>query len=680
MLDSTARAERIDPSSAEAACYTWEVAQKPVVVRLPFALIDRLESTAVENFRSLSSRGSEIGGILLGSVTPGNPAIVTVADYELIPCDYSRGPLYRLSDADLARFEHAIEKFSSGIGPRAIGYFRSQTRKGLSLDAEDLAFFEPRFLEPQHIVLLIRPFATKASTAGIFIRENGRIGGEASYLEFPFRSSELAGARRGVEKSEPAASLASAAPATAQPATPPKPQSRAQIVPIASRREIVLEPVAPAPPPVAMVTDRKEAPPPTAPPEPPPEPPKIQPAAPPAEKDKDKKDKEVKAEKATALPPTPPVEAAVKPASPLPTLFAEVAPAASGAKNKRLRLMVAAAVGMLVLVGGSLVVYPMLRKGMSSKSAAATQDSSPLSLRVERTSGGMLLTWNRDLAVIQGATKVVLSISDGDRHENIELDPNQVRTGSILYPPVTGDVSFQMEVTAPHQSKTTSESLRVLDPRPSPLADPSASKQGAATKPGAPGAPSATPTGATTTDAPPADEVKPPEETPVAHPTVPTKPFNTASLAERLRPPSPADLPEAPPIVRVGGPASASLPGIVTSQPIAPAPPKALPTATASSATTSQIGGQLQPAQPISRVDPEYPKLARQAGAGGVVELEATIGVDGKVKNPRVVHGNTMLQKAAIDAVLQWRYKPATLNGKPVETPVQIRLNFVTAR
>ena len=76
-------------------------------------------------------------------------------------------------------------------------------------------------------------------------------------------------------------------------------------------------------------------------------------------------------------------------------------------------------------------------------------------------------------------------------------------------------------------------------------------------------------------------------------------------------------------------------------------------------------------------MDPEYPKLARQAGASGVVELEATITVDGKVKNPRVVRGNSMLQRAALDAVLQWRYQPATLNGRPVESPVEIKLNFV---
>jgi protein TonB len=63
-----------------------------------------------------------------------------------------------------------------------------------------------------------------------------------------------------------------------------------------------------------------------------------------------------------------------------------------------------------------------------------------------------------------------------------------------------------------------------------------------------------------------------------------------------------------------------------------------------------------------------------------MVEVDATISVDGRVKNPHVVSGNSMLQKAAVDAVLQWRYKPATLNGKSVESPVEIKLNFVQSR
>ena len=240
-----------------------------------------------------------------------------------------------------------------------------------------------------------------------------------------------------------------------------------------------------------------------------------------------------------------------------------------------------------------------------------------------------------------------------------------MRTGSIVYPPISGDVSFQMEVTDPHQSKTTSESLRVLDPRPSPLDEPSSTQ--AAAKETAPAKPAAADPVAA-----PAEEDKPAEETPVSHPAANLKPFNTASLAQRLRPVNPTtDLPEAPPVVRATAPASASLSEFDTSQPALPAPPKpgALP--------APKVGGQLTPARVVSRVDPEYPKLARQAGASGVVELEATISLDGRVKNPRVVHGNTMLQRAAIDAVLQWRYQPAMLNGRAVESPVEIKLTFV---
>src|SRR6266496_1842589 len=100
MTDSTARAEKFEVQSPASPLYLWEVPQKPVSVRILFPVIDRLENDAVETFRSLSSKGSEIGGILLGGVASGAPILVTIEDYELIQCDYSRGPLYRLSDAD----------------------------------------------------------------------------------------------------------------------------------------------------------------------------------------------------------------------------------------------------------------------------------------------------------------------------------------------------------------------------------------------------------------------------------------------------------------------------------------------------------------------------------------------------------------------------------------------------
>src|ERR1035441_9439597 len=249
MTESTARAERFDVQTAASPLYLWEVPQKPVSVRIPFSLIDKLEREAVENFRSLTSRGSEIGGLLVGDVSPGSPMVVSIADYDLIPCDYSRGPLYRLSDADMGRFEQAIQqRLAAGRG--IAGFFRSHTRKGISLDTDDLAFFQARFRDPHHIALLVRPFATKASTAGIFIWENGKVNGETSYLEFPFRSSEL-GPGQPPAPPEPKA----AAPA-APPPLAPKNAPRAQIVPIASRREAaqVPAPVAePTPPPAPVV-------------------------------------------------------------------------------------------------------------------------------------------------------------------------------------------------------------------------------------------------------------------------------------------------------------------------------------------------------------------------------------------------------------------------------------------
>src|SRR5579871_5719631 len=114
MIESAARVERISTDSAPRSGYHWEVPQKPVAVNLPFEMIDRLDRLVVEAFRSLTSRGSEIGGILLGRTAGGSPSIVAVEEFELIACDYSRGPLFRLSDADMARFERAIEQRATG--------------------------------------------------------------------------------------------------------------------------------------------------------------------------------------------------------------------------------------------------------------------------------------------------------------------------------------------------------------------------------------------------------------------------------------------------------------------------------------------------------------------------------------------------------------------------------------
>ena len=78
----------------------------------------------------------------------------------------------------------------------------------------------------------------------------------------------------------------------------------------------------------------------------------------------------------------------------------------------------------------------------------------------------------------------------------------------------------------------------------------------------------------------------------------------------------------------------------------------------------------------IYKVKPEYPSLARSAGIQGSVVLEAVISRQGRIENLRVLTGHPMLVRAAIDAVIQWRYRSYVLNNKPVEVETQITVNF----
>lgn len=80
-----------------------------------------------------------------------------------------------------------------------------------------------------------------------------------------------------------------------------------------------------------------------------------------------------------------------------------------------------------------------------------------------------------------------------------------------------------------------------------------------------------------------------------------------------------------------------------------------------------------------SRVNPKVPLAAQRLGVSGVVVLKATVGPDGTVTDVEIVsepNRKAGLGKAAADAVRRWRYEPATMNGDPVESPVEVRINF----
>ena len=76
-----------------------------------------------------------------------------------------------------------------------------------------------------------------------------------------------------------------------------------------------------------------------------------------------------------------------------------------------------------------------------------------------------------------------------------------------------------------------------------------------------------------------------------------------------------------------------------------------------------RIGGQIKAPALLHRVEPVYPDVAVLAKLTGVVVLEATVGVDGKVMAVRVLQSRGPLDRAAIDSVKQWQYSPLVLNG-----------------
>ncbi len=67
-----------------------------------------------------------------------------------------------------------------------------------------------------------------------------------------------------------------------------------------------------------------------------------------------------------------------------------------------------------------------------------------------------------------------------------------------------------------------------------------------------------------------------------------------------------------------------------------------------------------------TRVAPEYPALAKQMNVTGKVKIEATVAPDGHVTATRVVGGSPLLVNAALDALKQWHFEPASKETKEI--------------
>lgn len=723
MSESTVTADSTGPHPS-AQVYTWEVPEKPVAIHLSLEVVERLDRDVLQTFRAITSRGSEVGGILLGRIEDAGKLTVVIEDYEPVPCDYRRGPLYLLAEADRRRLEEALARRKQD-GERklsVVGYYRSNTRKELALDDDDFSIISEYFSEPHNVFLLIKPFASKTNQAGFFIWENGAIERRSSYLTFPFSRSELS-------KGTPAAPVLAAAPPRVpiQPAgpnaagperprasVPPKPECRAVDEKTMPPRPPEKSAPAAATPPKSVLAEA------------------LKPGPEPAGTTAPKPEKLAETLKTPAEPPpvsakpaVPVPEEAKKPAEseplPVPFLYESSRPSAAPSFLRSRWLWISLA--LIIAIAAGVVGY--MKFGLRAP-AGTGEDPSSLALRVERNGGQLLLTWNRNATLLQTAQRAILSITDGEHREDVELDLTQLRSGSIVYSPLTSDVSFRLEVTDLTKGKSLSESVRVLAGRPSPAGPPATE----AAKPGAPAAPpgqqaaapkapetpsgpgsgatSPDPAGAAPASAGQAAPSQPATEQPKAMTPPPAPPLGE-SLAARLSPaepllateppkveiptalgkpappPSPPTTQETKPAAEVPEPKPATPPPTQAakpgSSPLAQQPkPAATEPAKPADEAPRRVGGAVQEARIISRRTPVYPPLARQARLQGVVRLQAVIGPNGRVEKVEAISGPPLLRQAAIDAVKQWVYQPSLLNGQPVRVVTQIDVNFTLER
>lgn len=95
----------------------------------------------------------------------------------------------------------------------------------------------------------------------------------------------------------------------------------------------------------------------------------------------------------------------------------------------------------------------------------------------------------------------------------------------------------------------------------------------------------------------------------------------------------------------------------------------------------AQAGESFVAASPLAgnfNQPPEYPQAAVAHGEQGSVLLSIHVLPDGQADFVGVTQssGYRVLDQAAADAVMRWRFQPATLAGKPVVMVIPYRINF----
>jgi TonB family protein len=89
------------------------------------------------------------------------------------------------------------------------------------------------------------------------------------------------------------------------------------------------------------------------------------------------------------------------------------------------------------------------------------------------------------------------------------------------------------------------------------------------------------------------------------------------------------------------------------------------------------VGGEVKPPKPVYHPDPSYTKSAQKAKTQGTVALAIVITPGGDVQDVEVCKNlEPSLDQRAVETVRRWRFEPATKDGKPVATHINVEVTF----
>ena len=85
-----------------------------------------------------------------------------------------------------------------------------------------------------------------------------------------------------------------------------------------------------------------------------------------------------------------------------------------------------------------------------------------------------------------------------------------------------------------------------------------------------------------------------------------------------------------------------------------------------------------EPLTQLVNIDPIFPARAKRRGIEGLVEVEFVVNKQGEVETVSIVNSDPpdVFDKAVINSISKWRFKPGTIAGIPVKTRVKKPIQF----